>query len=185
MKKIVDKPNHDIHSTYMNIIQGTDEVVVRDRFNSLLERMGVFIAENDLAGRVKISETILEQVVVAYFDDVNRLKDFHGIELVAETKIHAYTAFWLLRKKPLQIIEDFAQCEAINEKFVTIYLVDFMLREKYDVVLSGPSKEQYEEFVKTINYCFKYRRFDAQSIELVLLSFLAGVAVGSIPNRTS
>ena len=167
------------HSTYRNLVQGADAITVRDRFDNIYNRLNEFIVSENLTKKVKISITNLEQVLVAYFDDINRIKSFHNINRVNDIKIHAYEAFWLLRKKPLQVLEDFDYCEAINEKFVSFFIVDYILQKKTDVVLSGLKKEHFEEFIKTLYYWFKFRKFDAQSIEIILLSFLAGVAVGS------
>lgn len=50
-----------------------------------------------------ISSNALDHVVVDYFVDIDRLKDFQNIQLTYESKIYAYLAFWLLRHKPLQL----------------------------------------------------------------------------------
>ena len=172
-----DKSEHERNSTYWNLAQGENAIIIRDRFDSLYSMMNDFINANNLTEQVRISVICLEQALIAYFDDINRIKTFHGMGLVNEIKIRAHTAFWILRKKPLQILKDYEHCESVNEKFISFYLMDFMLREKSKAVLSGSQKDQYTEFVKTLNYWFKYRKFDAQSIELILLSFIAGTAV--------
>ena len=41
-----------------------------------------------------------------YFADIQRLKDFHGIELANKNKIVAYEAHWILRRKPIQIVKE-------------------------------------------------------------------------------
>jgi len=177
-----EKAIQAVISSYRNYVAGDEAAamnVFRDRFNNLFERIEAFINEYGFDGKVAISETNLAHMLLAYFDDVDRIKYFHQIKRVNEVKIHAYTAFWLLRKKPIQVIDAFKDCEAINELFVTFYLVDFVLREKGQTELTGQKKEQYEEFVKTLNYAFKFRQYDAHNIELVLLSFLAGFALGS------
>jgi hypothetical protein len=177
-----EKAMQDVIGTYKNFLTGDKSAgitVFRDRFNNMHERIEAFINEYGFTGQVEISGTNLAQALLAYFDEVDRIKYFHQIKRINEVKIHAYTAFWLLRKKPIQIIEDFKYCEEINELFVTFYLADFILKEKGQIELTGIKKEQYEEFMKTLNYAFKFRHFDAQNIELILLSFLAGFAVGS------
>ncbi len=50
-----------------------------------------------------ICEEILHQVVMDYFADVYRLKEFHKIENTNMAKILAYEAYWILRRKPIQM----------------------------------------------------------------------------------
>jgi hypothetical protein len=169
----------DTYKNYAASGENTSVDIFRDRTNALNERMESFIQTQGYTGKAEVSGTNLAYALLAYFDDIERIKIFHQINLVNEIKIHAYTAFWLLRKKPIQILEEFDQCESINEMFVTSYLMDFILKEKQNVKLSGVKKEQYDELLKTLYYTFKFRHFDAQMIELVLISFLAGFAVGA------
>lgn len=55
--------------------------------------------------RVGISTDILKHVIVDYFVDIDRLKSFAGIPKVNDSKIYSYTSFWILKHKPLQVME--------------------------------------------------------------------------------
>lgn len=41
-------------------------------------------------------------VLIDYYSDIYRLKEFHDIELVRTEKIIAYTVAWIIKRKPLQ-----------------------------------------------------------------------------------
>ena len=99
MNSYTDNPEQIHISSYKNLVQGSDAAVVRERFDNLYERMSEFIIEERLTEKVCISVANLEQVLVAYFDDINRIKSFHDIELINTVKIHSYEAFWLLPAK--------------------------------------------------------------------------------------
>ena len=49
-----------------------------------------------------INRVVLYNVVVSYFDDVDRHKDFHGTVLVDEAKQAAYTIKWIAKLRPIQ-----------------------------------------------------------------------------------
>lgn len=55
--------------------------------------------------KVTINTDLLGQVVLNYFEDVDRLKKFEGIKRTNEDKIYGYETFWLLRDKPIQVID--------------------------------------------------------------------------------
>ena len=126
-----------------------------------------------------MSDRNLYLAVLSYFPDVKRIKPYHAIkEDINDVKIHSYLSYWFLRKKPLQVLTDFDESERINERFVAFILTDFLLRDWANVILSGEARNQFNEFIQTLYYTFSYRDYSAQDIELVLLGFLAGVAIG-------
>ena len=51
---------------------------------------------------LEINRTVLFNVVVSYFHDVDRHKQFHGTELVDETKQGAFTMKWIAKLRPIQ-----------------------------------------------------------------------------------
>lgn len=111
-----------------------------------------------------------------YFSDIQRLKDYQKIEHVNEIKIKAYETFWLLKRKPLQLkgqIDD-DRLLYVNEKFLLTRLTSFMLGEDINMPLVGEKSVAFKNFLDTLYYYLKFRRCDAQSIELMLLAFKAG-----------
>lgn len=75
------------------------------RFVSLLDNMLDFIDKAEVKGKVVVNEMALGYMLLDYFEDIRRLKSFHGIEHVNSIKIVAYTSYWFLRRKPMQILE--------------------------------------------------------------------------------
>ena len=170
-------------SDYQDLINEFGEDTISERIDGWKERINAFVDAKGLSEKVHISGRNLWLALLSYFDDIKRLKSYHGIKEVNGIKIHSYTAFWLLRKKPIQVLEDFEECERVNERFVSFILVDFLLQNWADATLSGEAQKQFIEFTHTLYYAFSYRDYSAQSIELVLTAFLAGIAVGeNIPN---
>ena len=77
---------------------------VEKRFNTLYTEMNEFIKDNNLSSVVAVNKILLGEVMIDYFNDIMRLKDFSKIERVNSQKKIAYTAYWILRRKPIQII---------------------------------------------------------------------------------
>ena len=68
--------------------------------------MKLYIQEAGYGEHVVCNERIMLNVLLDYFADIFRLKDFHGIENTRTEKIFAYTAAWIVKRKPLQFIHD-------------------------------------------------------------------------------
>lgn len=139
------------------------------------------IAENylcveDLLDKVAISKEILEHVLIDYFVDIDRLKEFAKIERVNDVKIYAYMSYWILKHKPLQIInaKESNNLAFVNESFVSHMLRGILFTDPEDVVLLNNKVDDVDAFISTLEYYFKYRSYSAQSIELIILAFWAG-----------
>ena len=123
---------------YSEIIADFGKEKIEKRYETLYEYLDAFIKRHKYVGKVAIAESVLNQAVVDYFADVHRLKNFHHIEAINYLKIHAYTAYWILRRKPLQIIEDSLEDidrAFVNEKFVASYLLDYLREEDTNVII--------------------------------------------------
>lgn len=121
----------------------------------------------------------MNQAVVDYFADIHRLKHFHHIEAINYLKIHAYTAYWILRRKPLQIVEDDPEdidLAFINERFVASYLLQYLRGENSNVIILESERPPYFEFIKNLEYYLRYRTVTPQMLETILESYQAGQA---------
>lgn len=134
------------------------------------------IRQNKYEDRIIICQSIIEHIVIDYFVDIDRLKDFQEIEFVNETKIYAYLSYWILRHKPLQITtcDDQDDQVFVNEECVADFLCSFLFTQPDNVPFISEQKPRIDEFVKTLRYYFAYRGYSAQNIELMLLAFNAG-----------
>ena len=82
-----------------------DEVGVdkfRERFEELQKTAMEFIEMAGFSETAYCNERILMQVILDYFMDVMRLKEFHSIERIRTEKLFAYTISWIVRRKPIQ-----------------------------------------------------------------------------------
>lgn len=167
-----NRSNYD----YEELIEHFGEEKIKSRYTTLEGYLKIFIERSQFKDKVRISYGMLNQAVVDYFSDIDRLKNFHHIERINFIKIHAYSAYWLLRRKPIQIIEEDEDSEMafINENFVASYLLQFLRGEDYGVVIKMDDRVDYDEFVENLKYVLRYRMVTAQMLETFLESYKAG-----------
>lgn len=143
------------------------------RFISLLDDVLQFIKETNLEKKVSVNEMVLGYMLVDYFEDIRRLKIFHNIEHVNSIKIVAYTSYWFLRRKPIQILEQEKDLMYINERFILAYILDFLSgEEKVPIILRD--NKGLVSFSESLFYFLKYRFNGANALEMILTSFFAG-----------
>ena len=153
---------------------GEDKVIFRGKW--LYNLLEDYLTEKGLMDKVSISQSVLKHVLVDYFVDIDRLKDFAKISKANDSKIYAYTCFWLLRHKPLQINQqvDSQELVFVNEEFVTHLLISYLFSDPDGVPILNNKREEVDTFVKTLLYYFKYREYSAKNIEMIILAFVAG-----------
>ncbi len=86
-----------------------------------------------------------------------------------------------MKRKPLQLkkqIED-DKLLYVNEKFLLTRLTSFMLGDKINMPLIGNKQAAFKNYLDTLYYYLKFRKCDAQCMELMLLAFKAGQIVFS------
>lgn len=166
-------------NNYYKIVTDLTGMRIIIRYSTLYEYMDSFIKRNKYEDNVMIADSVLNQCIIDYFADIYRLKEFHKIELINYVKIHAYTAYWLLRRKPLQIVKDDIEnvnLAFINEKFVASYLVQFLRGEHDNVIIMEEDRPKYMEFVRNLEYCLRYRLVTPQMLETMIEAYQAGMA---------
>ena len=153
---------------------GEDKVLARSSW--LYDLLQDYIEIKGLGDRVDISEDILKHVLIDYFVDIDRLKEFADISKANDSKIYAYTCFWMLRHKPLQV-KNMSDCQDlvfVNEDFVANLLRGYLFSNPENVPIMNNVREDVDNFVSTLVYYFKYRDYSAKSIEMIILAFGAG-----------
>lgn len=146
-----------------------------NRFISLQEDMTSFIEANNLMDKVFIDSVILGYVLVDYFEDVRRLKEFHNVRHINAVRVTAYTAYWLLRRKPIQVKPGNEDRELvfINERFVLAYILSFL--SNYDKgEFFSEDKSGLRSYADSLFYFLKYRFTSANALELAIMSFFSG-----------
>ena len=127
----------------------------------------------ELKSYVRIDEDRLILMVLSYFADIVRLKEFHqNVDVTRRVTTFAYSSYWFLKCGPLQLIEllppDNKRLNSINELFVaTIWISEF-------VKPLNIKKELSDRYFKELFYFFKYRSYHAQSLEAMLTALLLG-----------
>lgn len=115
---------------------------------------------------MEVNRTVLHNVVVSYFDDVDRHKAYHGTDRVDDAKQAAYTIKWIAKLRPIQFTcaEEVVYRELlyINEIYALRCGLSFM--EITPAIL--PSR-LYDEFL----YTLRYRHID----ERMLLIWVATI----------
>lgn len=169
----------NIENTYANydeLVSYFGEDVIQKRIKQISQEMLDFLNVNQLEDKAYIHKMALAHAVMDYFSDVYRLKEYQKIEHINEVKIKAYETFWLLKRKPLQLKGQLDEDKYlyVNEKFLLTRLASFILSENINKPIAGEKFVAYKNFLDTLYYYLKFRRCDAQSIELMLLAFNAG-----------
>ncbi|TGN20951.1 hypothetical protein [Leptospira idonii] len=79
---------------------------------------------------------LVEELILDYFADIARLKDFHDIENVNSLKVAAYLTHWTLKRRPIQILkypkkhEYLEMIKEVNEWFAVALLTNSYFNRK-------------------------------------------------------
>lgn len=170
----------EIYEGYGDIVQKVGLEKIVQRHMDLYQAYKVFIETEEITDKVKINSFMLAHAIMDYFTDISRLKEFHKIEFTNSYKTIAYEICWLLRRKPLQVIKDEEEgLVYINEKFVLSYTISFLAQNNIYQSVSELKKRSFNGFIESFYYHLKYRNCSAQSLELALLSFEAGMTLNT------
>lgn len=168
-----------IKESYTYLINRFTEKIISDRYDNMEKRAEEFIKKSYLSNKVILNHEILNIVVLDYFTDLERLKDFECIDRANKNKITAFMSYWWLRRKPLQIITDSYDDEElvyINEKFIATFMSkDFMYNSDTKKLISD---KQCEKCLEHIYYHLKYRVYTPQTLELFLMGVDTGIDIG-------
>jgi len=147
------------------------------RIAALAEQFDDFIKSIDIdPATVSMPVDLLYEAVLNYFADIHRIKEFHEIEKANTEKISAYTAYWILRIKPIQIVT-FRQQEEdiyklINEYFAANVLITYLFDTKLQLFNSAELLSKWNKFFHQLIYTFHYRPLDPQLYELAIVALL-------------
>lgn len=171
--------------SYSEILEYFSEETIGDRYRFLYDKLKAYIDDRNLSDRLIVNEHVLQQMLMDYFADIHRLKEFHKIEHTNKAKIVAYEVYWLLRRKPLQAIEmtltEDTQFEDIdsklvfaNEGFAVTLVANELLMPKETIPMPQEKEEAFLTFLDHLYYYFKYRNIDKQCLETILYAYEVG-----------
>lgn len=173
----------EIYASYGDITNKIGLDKVQKRFMDLNQAYVEFVQTENISDKVKINSFMLIHAVMDYFTDITRLKEFHQIDFTNSYKTLAYEISWLLRRKPIQVLEDGREeLVYINEKFILSYALNFLVTSKESIRFQDLDKVRqqcFNGFIESFYYHLKYRNCTAQSLELAFLSFEAGLTINT------
>ncbi|MCM1179021.1 MAG: hypothetical protein NC347_02100 [Clostridium sp.] len=154
--------------------------VGEDNFNAwykeLLASIDKFLSEAEYPDSVICNERILYHVLLDYYSDISRLKLFHEIKHTKTDKVIAYTIYWILRRKPIQLAK-FSDSEHdifVNERYAcNLLLAECLLGENVNIT-NSKVLDDLDKYIDLLLYYFKYRELNPQVIELMIESFKMG-----------
>ena len=163
-------------STYEYLVRKFGEETIKSRHKWISDTLIVWIEQHDYSQRVEVMSEQIDQILIDYFVDIDRLKEFSEIERTNTAKIYAYMAYWILRRKPLQVVTKDAAEDLVfvNENFVADFLFGYVYENPANVSIVASQRDQVGLFEDTLRYYVKYRNITPQVIEMLLLAFQAG-----------
>lgn len=175
-----------LFTDYQDIIKEVGEAEIKEHIQYLLTAIENFISNLDpQRTKIALNDKVLQYCIMDYYSDIKRLQEFHEIEKINDIKRVAYESMWILRRKPIQVISDNSNDDSIvfsNERFVLSYLTHEMLKDRADDVLTPKASNIYSSFVNSLYYHLKFRNCDAKVLELMMLSFKAGLEFNNNAN---
>jgi len=147
---------------------------IANRYVQVLMMLHQFIKGKHFENDVKINGRMLKKAIIDYFCDIVRIKEFHNINNTNKEKIYGYMTYWFLRRKPIQVINNFIGCEYINELFITLYITSLITKARKIDNNKKNNHPTLGEFQDLLNYNLKYRPISQQSLELMIEAFFCG-----------
>ncbi len=144
-----------------------------ERFAALSTDMNSFISAMGYENDLKVDQILLGCALMDYFEDIERLKLYHHVKHVNAIKVVSHISFWLLRRRPIQVINPKREYVDINERFVLTYILDFLSGKNDEKVLDRDSTG-LTTFCETFLFFLKYRISSADMLELAITAFFAG-----------
>ena len=169
-----------IYTNYDGLLEEFSEEVIQSRYAVFYEEIEEFAKSLGIREKIQISESLLSHAVLDYFTDISRLKHFHQAKHINSLKVISYETYWLLRRKPIQILVEDETSDAmafLNEKFVFSRIAKYLMGDGKRVILSPETKKGFLNYLDSLFYYLKYRNYDAEMLEMMLMGFKAGVLV--------
>lgn len=164
---------------YRELIKKVGEKKFRERLKELVTTADNFLMKAGYSEVAECNIRIMYHVLLDYYSDIFRLKDFHDIEYIRDEKITAYTVSWIVKRKPIQL-KYFSEDEKdifINERFGASLFVDACLRIGKKGFIPKDEQNHFDDFVDLVLYYLKYRSCSPLVLELALESFSMGASM--------
>jgi hypothetical protein len=148
---------------------------VIQRYRALLKSYNEFVINTNLTGKVILHTKSLKKALNDYFREVVKVKIFHkDIVWLNEPKIYAYTAYWFVRRSPIQILDPHSDLINVNILFAVSYFINNLCADSGISHQSKNNKDNIGNFMKNMFYYLKIRSCNPQSMELMAEAFKCG-----------
>ena len=144
----------------------TPKELIKQRYSTLVRLYDDVFSKNireEYSSHLFLSKELLHCAVTAYFDDIQRFKNYAGSTYADSHKQAAYTMLWISRFKPIQLLAT-AEVDTtfltINEAFAIFAGLTFL----EDCIAECMSKDFYKHLV----YMLVYRNIDAKGLASLL-----------------
>jgi len=149
---------------------------VRERFIFLKEKALRFIEVHNVKDYCRVSDSHLEEIIIDYFADVKRVKDFHNIKKIDYFKVAAYTTHWIAKRKPIQLVKDVDDkifkekpfIRNINAWYGYCILMSMAFKTERNA-LDSKELKYFDIFSDIMNYFLTYRVVTPQALELAIV----------------
>ena len=152
-----------IYTNYDGLLEEFSEEVIQSRYAVFYEEIEEFAKSLGIREKIQISESLLSHAVLDYFTDISRLKHFHQAKHINSLKVISY--------------ETSDAMAFLNEKFVFSRIAKYLMGDGKRVILSPETKKGFLNYLDSLFYYLKYRNYDAEMLEMMLMGFKAGVLV--------
>lgn len=173
-----------IYTNFDELVQRFGEDEIRNEIKHCMNSVQAFLNKLNSGDKLFVCDDVLTYCILDYLSDIKRLSDFHKIKEVNSIKRTAYYVKWFLHRKPIMINTSESEDDNIvyaNEKYALSCMLAEIIGANADKQLSEDAYKKYEIFVNTLYYHLKYRTTDAQTLEMIIEAFQAGISFGESP----
>lgn len=166
-------PTDPISDSYPDLIDRFGREKFTKRLEFLLGRAEQIISNRGAGDFARVSPKLMRDALLDYAADIERLKDFHGIERTNPFKVAAYTTYWLLRRKPIQIVtdpDDGQEIRDLNEWFAVSIFISMAYDTRHPNIQAAEEKSDFNTFLRSLHYGMVYRILNPQALELTHLA---------------
>lgn len=164
---------------YNQLINEIGEKNLQEKYTEILASANKFIEEAGYLKYVECNERILLSLLLDYYADLSRFRDFHGVEWVRTEKSFAYMIYWIVKRKPLQF-QCYSEDEKdifVNERFAVYLLLNECLLCGEKKFVGKECQQKLDDYINLLLYYFKYRECNPQALEMAITSFKMGTMV--------
>jgi hypothetical protein len=182
---------------YSYLLEKFSHGQIFDRNERLKQNAIDFINSCGLEGKARVSFILIDQLVMDYFADISRLKDFHNIEKANPTKVAGYLTYWTLKRKPIQLIvepdddliKQYPNINFLNEFYSLEVLLSSAFNKNVYKLMDSEQTREWNIVLENLIYTFKYRIVTPQLLELFVLGLYSNpinpkIGIGNYSEKT-